>query len=363
MEEVNQDSWLHASGGGAYTRRVDRDRGLTRRRLLEAAGAGVAMAGLPGGAAVLPRAALASARPLHQAGIATPQQPRLRFAALDVTAAGRRELRDLMKAWTATSRRLSTHGRTITFGFGPTLFDRYGLARPQALQPLPAFPGDQLDPANCGGDLAIQICGHDADVLHHFVAGHPVSVRWSLAGRHRKDRRNLLGFKEGSNNIAGDDPVAMNYSVWVGANDRPAWMRGGSYLVARRIRIELGEWNATSVPAQQRVIGRKKQSGAPLGSRHEYDQVDFQALPPDAHIRLASPDENGGKMLLRRSYNIDEGLLFLSYQRHPSQFVAIQSRLAEHGDALAQFIVHEGSALFACPPGPRRGGFVGEGLL
>jgi deferrochelatase/peroxidase EfeB len=336
---------------------VERARALTRRRLLEVAGAGVAIAGLPS-------SALAAARkPRHQAGIATPEQPRLEFAALDVTAANRKELRDLMKAWTATARKLSTHGRTITFGFGPALFDRYGLPRPQALQPLPAFTGDQLDPAKCGGDLAIQICGHDAGVLNHFVAGHPVSVRWALAGHHRKDRRNNLGFKEGSNNIAGDDPVAMRYSVWVGANDKPAWMRGGSYLVARRIRIELDAWDATSVEEQERIIGRMKQSGAPLGGRHEHDQVDFQALPPDAHIRLASPDENGGKMLLRRSYNTDEGLLFLAYQRHPRQFVAIQRRLVEHHDALAQFIVHEGSALFACPPAPRRGGFVGEGLL
>jgi deferrochelatase/peroxidase EfeB len=65
-------------------------------------------------------------------------------------------------------------------------------------------------------------------------------------------------------------------------------------------------------------------------------------------------------MLLRRSYNIDEGLLFLAYQRHPRQFVAIQRRLGQHDDALTSFIVHEGSAVFACPPARR---FVGEGLL
>jgi deferrochelatase/peroxidase EfeB len=163
----------------------------------------------------------------------------------------------------------------------------------------------------------------------------------------------------------------MKHSVWVGANDKPAWMRGGSYLVVRRIRMKLDEWNATSVHRQERVIGRHKRSGAPLGGRHEYDQADFEAgvtsgdpvIPTDAHIRLASPDANGGRMLLRRSYNYDGGLLFLAYQRHPGQFVAIQRRLGQHDDALGRFIVHEGSALFACPPGARRGGFVGEGLL
>ena len=91
-------------------------------------------------------------------------------------------------------------------------------------------------------------------------------------------------------------------------------------------------------------------------------------IPTDAHIRLSSPDANGGKKLLRRSYNyrendVDAGLLFLAYQRHPRQFIAIQRRLGERDDALGEFIVHEGSALFACPPGYRRRGYVGEGLL
>lgn len=330
------------------------DRGLTRRRLLEVAGAGVALAGLP------PSVLAAAARPRHQAGIATPEQPRLLFAALDSEAAGRKELRDLMRAWTATARKLSTNGRTVTFGFGPSLFARYGLPTPATMQPLPAFAGDQLDPAKSDGDLAIQICGDDVDVLDRFGGA---TVRWSVDGHHRKNRRNNMGFKDGTNNIAPDDNVLMNHSVWVGARDRPVWMRGGSYLVARRIRMKLDDWNATPVPRQERIIGRQKQSGAPLGAKHEFDQVDFNALPPDAHIRLASPLTNGGKMLRRRSYDVDGGLLFLAYQRHPRQFVAIRRHLDQGHDALASFVVHEGSALFACPPAARKHGFVGEGLL
>jgi deferrochelatase/peroxidase EfeB len=163
----------------------------------------------------------------------------------------------------------------------------------------------------------------------------------------------------------------MRHSVWVGPRDDPSWLRAGSYLVVRRIRMRLDEWNATPVHRQERVIGRRKQSGAPLGARHEHDQVDFDAgvkegnpvIPTDAHIRLSSPQANGGKLLLRRSYNYGDGLLFLAYQRNPRQFIAIQRRLGEHGDALGQFIVHEGSALFACPPGPRKNGFVGDSLL
>jgi deferrochelatase/peroxidase EfeB len=269
---------------------------------------------------------------------------------------------------------------TVTFGFGPGLFDpgRYGLAGPRALAPLPAFPGDALDPARSGGDLAVQACADDAGAAQHAVealaakASGAASVRWAQDGfvnnPGRRTPRNLMGFKDGTNNIAGDDRNAMSYDVWVRS---PGWMRGGSYLVVRRIRMKLDAWNATPVHRQERVIGRRKQSGAPLGGHREFDPVDLNAgvgsgnpvIPTDAHIRLASPHANAGVRILRRSYNIGDGLLFIAFQRHPRQFVAIQRRLGERDDALGNFIVHEGSAVFACPPGARRGGFVGDGLL
>jgi deferrochelatase/peroxidase EfeB len=358
--------------------------GVTRRRLLEgfgAAGAGALLGRVPLGSAAFAKARPAAA---HQRGIATRAPAHLRFAAFDLTAANRAELTDLMRAWSATAKDLSARHRkdrlTITFGFGPGLFDeRYGLAtrKPASLNPLPAFVGDELDPALCGGDVAIQICAEGdpqavLDTLSAKASG-AVAQRWGIAGSigTHGTPRNKLGFKDGTSNVAGDDRTAMRHSVWVGPRDDPAWLRGGTYLVARRIRMKLDEWNATPVTRQERVIGRHKRSGAPLGAKHEFDQADFDAgverghpvIPADAHIRLASPQANGGRLLLRRSYNYPQGLMFLAYQRNPRQFIAIQRRLGERDDALGQFIVHEGSALFACPPAAGRNGFVGDTLL
>ena len=59
---------------------------------------------------------------------------------------------------------------------------------------------------------------------------------------------------------------------------------------------------------------------------------------------------------------LDAGLFFISYQDDPAGFVALQRRLAA-SDALNEYIKHMGSALFACPPGVRPGGYVGETLL
>jgi len=132
-------------------------------------------------------------------------------------------------------------------------------------------------------------------------------------------------------------------------------MRGGTYLVVRRIRLDLEAWRRLPREAQERAIGRHKRSGAPLGRRHEFDPVRFTDLPADAHIRLAAPATNGGLAMLRRGYSYDDGdgdagLLFMAFVRDPArQYVPIQRRLAEH-DALAPFARHVGSALFAIPP-------------
>ena len=78
--------------------------------------------------------------------------------------------------------------------------------------------------------------------------------------------------------------------------------------------------------------------------------------------------------ILRRGYSftdgfdaergqLDAGLFFICFQRDPrKQFVPLQQRLAAN-DRLNEYIRHTGSALFACPPGARERGYVGEGLF
>ena len=126
---------------------------------------------------------------------------------------------------------------------------------------------------------------------------------------------------------------------------------------------------------QEGVFGRRKLSGAPFGGTSEFDPVDPARLPRNAHIALANPRVAGSEAerILRRGYNyadgllpdghLDAGLFFAAYQRDPRrQFVPIQHRLAAH-DRLNEYIVHTGSAIFAVPPGVRRGGYVGETLF
>lgn len=401
---------------------------MNRRGLL--AGAGVGAASLVGGGVLLSgqeRSREAAAAPRspsavvpffgdHQAGVATPQQGHVILSAFDATATSAEGLRDLLRAWSGIAATLcgpgpssrATSGSedsltealglpcarlTVTFGLGPGLFEgekgeRFALARqrPPALLRIREFRGDALDPARGDGDLCVQVCSDDPQVA--FYATHALAraavgaavPRWSQPGFLRaapgETPRNLLGFKDGTRNIATDDAATMVRHVWADRRDGSGWMHGGTYMAVRRIGFLLDVWDAAGTAEQERVIGRHKASGAPLGAQRERDPLpldDGGPIPADAHVRVASREANDGVQILRRGYayhegidpetvQMDAGLLFISFQRDPAQFVRLQERLAGR-DALFKHIQHRASAVFACPPGARQGGYVGEGLF
>ena len=385
------------------------------------AGAGVGVGGAPEAEAADGHAGGVPFYGTHQAGIATATQQHVHFLALDVVSDSAADLRSLLASLSNGAARL-TSGEpvgalrtgvdppvdtgeaiglgparlTVTFGLGPSLFKpgRFGLEsrRPAPLVDLPAFSGEALQPGISNGDIAVQACAEDPQVAFHAVhdlirlAGPAAVPRWSLAGfgrtlntRGRPTPRNILGFKEGTANIMAQDQPALARFVWAGAPESPAWMNGGSYMVVRRIQILLGHWDSISLDQQERTFGRHKLSGAPLGERHEFDPIDLKsvvdgrlAIPRLAHIRLASPAYNDGERILRRGYSYTDGIydgaagagqLFICFQRDPrAQFIPMQTRLARD-DLLNEHTEHIGSAIFACPPGAARGGFVGAGLF
>jgi deferrochelatase/peroxidase EfeB len=379
-----------------------------------AIGAATASAAAPAAASAdpVPGAATEPFHGPHQAGILTRQQGFSYFAVFDLTAQTRGAVVALLRRWTDAAARLTAgeavDGKdsgeslglpparlTLTFGFGPGLFvrdgrDRYGLLtqRPAALIDLPAFPGDRLDAGRTGGDVSVQACAEDAQTAFHAIrqlsglAEGSARLRWLQAGFlpdvKGQTPRNLLGFKDGTQNINQADPFAFSAYVWAGM-EGPAWMRGGTYLVARRIRLALLQWDATPQAEQERIIGRAKASGAPLGGTREFDPERFHATGADgapliadnAHIRVASFDSSKAR-ILRRGYSFtdgldgadyDAGLLFMAYQKDPrTGFVTLFEAMSRR-DRLNNFATHVGSGVFAIPPGVQPGGFIGETLF
>jgi deferrochelatase/peroxidase EfeB len=350
-------------------------------------------------------------RGAHQAGIVTPVQDRLVFASFDVVTDDPDQLADLLARWTEaaeslTSGRLMPGGMsspevppadtgeayglppaelTVTIGYGPTLFDRrFGLTdkKPAALAPLPRFPLDDIQPAISGGDLCLQACANDPLVAYNAIhnltrAGiGVVSVRMMQTGFGRTSStstsqataRNLMGFKDGTRNLKLEQPALVDSWVWSKGSGDQRWMQGGSYLVARKIRMLVETWDVETLAGQEAVFGRAKDTGAPLGEDSEFATPDLDAqhsgrplIADDAHIRLASPEHNGGVHLLRRGYNYSDGvdptqgnfasgLFFIAFTSDPDHFTKVQRSLA-HGDALNEYIEHISSAVFACPRG------------
>jgi deferrochelatase/peroxidase EfeB len=288
---------------------------------------------------------------------------------------------------------LSPASLTVTIGLGPALFDgRFGLAsrRPAVFSALPKHNGDTLDPKFTGGDFSIQACADDPQVCYHAVRNLArlgrsiVSPFWAVlgfgrasAGPGQQTPRNLLGFKDGTRNIATD--AEYSKFVWVQNGDQP-WMNGGTYQVVRKIRMLLETWDTDRVGNQQRIIGRHKQEGSPLTGASEFDTPDFASKDPSgtpvidplAHVALAARENNDGVMIRRRGYNytdgldpngqLNAGLFFISYQNDPAHFVRLQNRLGAH-DLLNEYIRHIGSAIFAIPPAPAEGHYIAQALF
>ncbi|MGI5157252.1 Dyp-type peroxidase [Microbispora sp. CA-102843] len=392
-------------------------RRLTRRGLLAGGAVAAAAAACAPASAVPDTAGRASAGPaplpggdavepfhgVHQAGVATSPQTFGVFAGFDLRpGTGRAALARLMRLLTDDARRL-TRGEpaladtelallparlTVTFGFGSGLFEAAGAGQ-LAPRPLPAFKVDDLQPRWSGGDLLIQVCADDRVTLAHALrvlvrdARSFATVRWTQHGFRQSPQvrapgttqRNLMGQLDGTVNPR---PGSADFerAVWV----RDGWLRGGTTLVLRRIRMDLEKWDAADRAAKEFSVGRRLDTGAPLTGRAETDEPDFAALGASglpviseyAHIRRARVADPGMR-ILRRAYNYedglspegrpDAGLLFASYQADVArQFVPIQQRLAEV-DLLNQWITPIGSAVFAVPPGCSPDGWIGETLL
>jgi deferrochelatase/peroxidase EfeB len=351
----------------------------------------------------------------HQAGILPDAQRATAVVSFTATTGSRAELTDLFQTVTDRARALTAgytpqpagiggpptdsgvlgptvapDGLTVTFGVGSTLFDdRYGLAslKPAQLVEMTAFPNDDLDPAQCGGDLILQLSAGNADTVVHALRDIAKNTRGGMQANWRIDgftspprptgtvSRNLMGFMDGIANPSVTSASQMKDLVWVqpgaarpGAEAEPAWTAGGSYFVVRLIRMFVEFWDRVDVGEQETIIGRRRDTGYPLDADGIYATPNFatdpsgDVVPLTAHIRLANPrtPQSASTRILRRGYNydrgldqvgdLDMGLIFTCFQQDIArQFVAAQTRLI--GEPLVDYISPFGGGYFLALPG------------
>jgi deferrochelatase/peroxidase EfeB len=404
---------------------------IERRNFLRAGAAAVGVAAVGGSATGIAAAATDTAsQPAdrtiafhgqYQAGITTARQQQAAFVAFDLTAEKRSDLTDLMQSLTDRARFLTSGGTppdlgisappsdsgllgatvlpgglTVTVGLGSTAFDeRFGLAgnKPRLLRPMDTFVNDNLDRTRCDGDLLLQLCADDRDTVIHALRDLTRHTRGGMQPRWRVDGfttqprpdgapRNLLGFKDGTANPDVTNPKVTDRLIWVQPRSaEPAWATGGSYQVVRVIRMLTEFWDRVTLSEQERMIGRRRDTGAPLSGSKETDIPAYandpngSTIPLDAHIRLANPRtaQSDNSRILRRGYNydagldsngnLDMGLVFSCYQQDlDRQFVAVQKRLAD--EPLVDYISPVGGGYFYALPGvSNRSDWYGRQLL
>jgi deferrochelatase/peroxidase EfeB len=361
----------------------------------------------------------------HQAGVTTPQQRAGLVAAFDVLVESRAELATLFADLTEIFRLLAEGGElmvkgdanyppedsgvlgpdlhperfTATVAVGASLFDhRFGFTalKPRQLVEMAAFPNDALDDELCHGDLCLQFCAETPEEAIHalraVIKATPdrLAIRWKQEGYtathgHRRGAlgtgRNLLGFKDGTANADVADRAVMDDFVWVQpGSEEPQWAVGGTYQVVRLIRNYVEFWDRTPLGEQERIFGRRKDDGAPIGHAEEFTVPDYagdpkgQKVPLDSHIRLANPrTATEMSKLIRRGFNysngvtrsgqLDMGLLFISFQSDLAKgFLGVQTRL--NGEPLEEYIKPFGGGYFFVLPGvPAPGGHLGDTLF
>lgn len=363
----------------------------------------------------------------HQAGILTKPQMQATFAALDSIAPTRLYLQEALQALSGRARELCQGGSyplrsldeppfdsgvlgvdiapddlTVTIAFGSSLFDdRYGLAKglPPGLTRMEAFPTDDLDQSQCHGDVLLQICSGQRDTAAHTlrellrtVMGN-LQLRWTVDGFRGAQRgptprstpRNLFAFRDGTANPDVTDARLMNELIWIpptpGSSGLTAWTAGGTFQVVRLIDMHIEFWDRVGLGEQQRMIGRYRDSGAPLGGNNEFENPDYASdpdgkrIPLNAHIRLANPrtPATANQRLLRRSYNyqrsfdsagqLNQGHAFVVFnQSIQRQFETVQNRLNE--EPMIDYISPVGGGYYFAPPGASgHGDWVGSGLF
>jgi len=363
-------------------------------------------------------------RGAHQTGIALPRQTDTVLAAFDLTTTTKAGLRALLNRWTIVAEALTQgidvpdlpvfgnspadpgetwgftpHNLTITVGIGHRPFigkqgAAFGLThkRPRGLAPLPAFQGDALRTNISHGDFVIQACADNAAVAAHAVrqlaraANGAAKLRWLQSGAapatpDGSTGRNLFGFMDGTATIKPDDLQAQNSFVWTQHGDVPTWLVGGSFLVLRRIFMELQGWDSALIDLQEAAVGRAKATGAPLSGGDENTPVDLNKssasghllVPFNSHVSQSHPSRNNGVRLLRRGYGYtngvdakgvyDAGLLFMAFVRDVNKhYVPMQRQLAA-SDALTRWSHAIGSGVYAIFPGLPAGKTWADQLL
>ena len=229
-------------------------------------------------------------------------------------------LSDLTSLQRAVGFRAEPEGKlSCVTGIGSQAWDRlFAGPRPAELHPFRELNGPVHRAVSTPGDLLFHIRAARLDLCFALATQimarlrEAVTVRDEVHGFQYLDKRDLLGFVDGTENPVGAPARA---AILVGDED-PVFA-SGSYVVVQKYVHDLEAWNALTVEAQERVIGRRKLDDI---------ELDDEAKPADSHIALTSITDPDGteRQILRDNMPFgtvgrgEFGTYFIGYARTPA---------------------------------------------
>jgi len=208
-------------------------------------------------------------------------------------------------------------GLSCVVGFGSDAWDRlFGPPRPAELHPFREIRAAARHAVATPGDLLFHIRAARIDLCFELATsimtalGDAIAIADEVHGFQYFDRRDLLGFVDGTENPEGQ---AAADAVFIGAEDTD--FAGGSYVIVQKYRHDMAGWNGLSTEAQERIIGRTK-----LGNV----ELDDAVKPTSAHNALTTIVEDGKEIqILRDNMPFGQpghgefGTYFIGYARSP----------------------------------------------
>ncbi len=279
----------------------------------------------------------------------------------------------------------------VTIGFGPTLFDkRFGLSKfkPKKLVEYERITGERLVCETPGSDFGIQVCADDRQVIFHAVRSLAYIARGTAKmifiqdgfmpvrqSDNQPTPRDLFGFRDGTTNPTEDKE--FDDFVWVSGGDQE-WLEGGSYMCYGRTICDIETWESDRISDQELLIGRKKDTGAPLSNPDgdEFDIPDLTAtdengvplIDPNSHVAVTSDIRLGFKVF-RHGYNYWEGLndhgdqlagfLNCTYVNDPDNYFKLRDDMGKY-DRLNDYYFDDWRGLYAVPQSPKTGHYLGQ---
>ncbi|HXN01199.1 MAG TPA: Dyp-type peroxidase [Candidatus Dormibacteraeota bacterium] len=206
---------------------------------------------------------------------------------------------------------------SCVMGFGSSAWDQlFKSARPAGLHAFREFHAGSRHALSTPGDILFHIRAARIDLCFELATQFMARLSGAVSpvdevhGFQYFDDRDLIGFVDGTENPT--DQAAADATL---IGDEDPGFAGGSYVIVQKYVHDMPAWNALTIEAQERIIGRTKLSDI---------ELDDAVKPSSAHNALTVLVENGKETkILRDNMPFGDvargefGTYFIGYARSP----------------------------------------------